>query len=118
VVHDIDSERTHVPAEDCAARAEPIQGKSKRGQRQREAFHYVSSFDRLTSNEPSVDSQPAPLLLRRRWALNVRNWQILLQKSEIEVRRIFRENAKQEAIADSSTLARLTEVAGEFNERR
>ena len=43
---------------------------------------------------------------------------ILLQKSEIEVRRIVRENTKQEAIADSCTLARLTEVAGEYNERR
>jgi hypothetical protein len=43
---------------------------------------------------------------------------ILLQKSEIEVRRIFRENKKHEAIADSYTLARPTEVAGEFYEGR
>jgi hypothetical protein len=41
-----------------------------------------------------------------------------LQKSEIEVRRIFRENTRQEAIADSYSLARLAEVACEFNERR
>jgi hypothetical protein len=43
---------------------------------------------------------------------------ILLQKSEIEVGRIIRENTRQEAIADSYSLARLTEVASEFNERR
>src|SRR5262249_32461879 len=49
---------------------------------------------------------------------NVRLVPILLQKSEIEVRRIFRENTKQEAIADSCTLAGFTEVTGEFNERR
>jgi hypothetical protein len=49
---------------------------------------------------------------------HVSSWQILLQKSEIEVRRIFREDTRQEAIADSYSLARLAEVACEFNERR
>jgi hypothetical protein len=43
---------------------------------------------------------------------------IVLQKSQVEGRRIFRENPKQEAIADSYSLTRITEVAGEFNVRR
>jgi len=64
-VDDVDSERTHVPVEVCAGRAEPIQGKSKGRQPQREEFHYVSSFDRLTSKKPSVDTQPVPLRMGR-----------------------------------------------------
>jgi hypothetical protein len=66
VVHDVYSERAHVLAKDCADGAEPIQGKSKRGRQRREEFHYVSSFDRLTLNEPSVHTQRAPRLLGRR----------------------------------------------------
>jgi transposase-like protein len=40
---------------------------------------------------------------------------ILLQKSEIAGRRIFGENSKQEAIAHSYGLTRVTEVAREFD---
>jgi hypothetical protein len=47
-----------------------------------------------------------------------RLWQIVLQKSQVAGRRIFRENPKQEAIADSYSLTRITEVACEFNVRR
>ena len=45
-------------------------------------------------------------------------WQILLQKSQVAGRRIFRENMKQEAIADSYSLTRITEIACEFDVRR
>ena len=37
---------------------------------------------------------------------------ILLQKSKVAGLRICRENAKEEAIADSYNLSRVTEVAG------
>jgi len=43
---------------------------------------------------------------------------ILLQKSKVADLRIFRENTKREAIADSCNLNRVTEVACEFNVRR
>jgi len=43
---------------------------------------------------------------------------ILLQKSKVAGRRIFRENPKREALADSYDLNRITEVACEFNVRR
>jgi hypothetical protein len=43
---------------------------------------------------------------------------ILLQKSKVAGRRIFRENMNREAIADSYSLNRVTEVACEFNVRR
>jgi hypothetical protein len=45
-------------------------------------------------------------------------WAIVLQKSQVAGRRIFRENPKQKAIADSYSLTRITEVACEFNVRR
>jgi hypothetical protein len=45
-------------------------------------------------------------------------WQIVLQKSKVAGRRIFRENPKREALADSYDLNRITEVACEFNVRR
>jgi hypothetical protein len=40
---------------------------------------------------------------------------ILLQKSKIAERRIFRETIKREAIADSYSLTRIGDVAGEFH---
>jgi hypothetical protein len=40
---------------------------------------------------------------------------ILLQKSKVAGRLIFRENTKREAIADSYNLTRISEVAREFN---
>src|SRR6202158_1678848 len=43
---------------------------------------------------------------------------ILLQKAKVASLRIFRENTKREAIADSYNLNRVTEVACEFNVRR
>jgi hypothetical protein len=45
-------------------------------------------------------------------------WSIVLQKSKVAGLRIFRENTKREAIADSYNLNRVTEVACEFNVRR
>ena len=45
-------------------------------------------------------------------------WQIVLQKSKVAGPRIFRENTKREAIADSYNLNRVTEVACEFSARR
>ena len=43
---------------------------------------------------------------------------IVLQKSKVAGPRFFRENKKQETIADSYDLNRVTEVACEFNVRR
>jgi len=48
----------------------------------------------------------------------VRFTPIVLQKSKVAGRRIFRENPKREALADSYDLNRITEVACEFNVRR
>jgi hypothetical protein len=48
----------------------------------------------------------------------VRCGSIVLQKSQVAGRRIFRENPKQEAIADSYSLTRITKVACEFNPSR
>jgi len=44
----------------------------------------------------------------------VRSWPIVLQKSKVAGLKIFRENTKQRAIADSYDLNRVTEVACEF----
>lgn len=41
-------------------------------------------------------------------------WPILLQKSKVAGLKIFRENIKQQTIADSYDLNRVTEVAYEF----
>jgi hypothetical protein len=46
---------------------------------------------------------------------NVAVGSIVLQKSKVAGRRIFRENPKREALADSYDLNRITEVACEFN---
>ena len=43
---------------------------------------------------------------------------IVLQKSKVAGRRIFRENPKRESIADSYNLNRISEVACKFNVRR
>jgi hypothetical protein len=48
----------------------------------------------------------------------VRYGLIVLQKSKAAGLRIFRENTKREAIADSYDLNRVAEVACEFNVRR
>jgi hypothetical protein len=45
----------------------------------------------------------------------VRNWPIVLQKSNIAGLQIFTKNPKREAIADSYNLNRATDVAYEFN---
>jgi hypothetical protein len=50
--------------------------------------------------------------------INVRCYSIVLQKSKVAGLRIFRENTKREAIADSYHLNRVSEVAYEFNVRR
>jgi hypothetical protein len=52
--------------------------------------------------------------MRRRY---VACWQILLQKSKVATPRIFRENKRWETIADSYTLNRVAEIAGEFDAR-
>jgi hypothetical protein len=48
----------------------------------------------------------------------VRNWQILLQKSKVASVQISGKIPKQEAINDSYNLGRVTEVAYEFSEKR
>jgi len=45
-------------------------------------------------------------------------WQIVLQKSKVAGRLIFREITKREAIADSVGFTRISEIAGEFNVKR
>ena len=45
-------------------------------------------------------------------------WTILLQKSKVASVRIFSEILKREAIDDSDSLSRVTEVANEFSVRR
>jgi hypothetical protein len=52
---------------------------------------------------------------KRGCSWNVRFVPIVLQKSKVAGRRIFRENPKREALADSYDLNRITEVACEFN---
>ena len=47
-----------------------------------------------------------------------RKWSILLQKSKVAGRLIFREITKLEAIADSYSVTHIREVACEFNVRR
>jgi hypothetical protein len=47
-----------------------------------------------------------------------RLWQIVLQKSKVASVRIFGETLKREAIDDSDSLSRVTEVAYEFSVRR
>jgi hypothetical protein len=42
---------------------------------------------------------------------------IVLQKSKVATPRIFRENKKRKMIADSYTLNRVAEIAGEFDAR-
>ena len=58
------------------------------------------------------------LSLRSARFLNVAYWQIVLQKSKVAGRRIFRENPKREALANLYDLNRITEVACESNVRR
>ena len=41
-----------------------------------------------------------------------------MQKSKVATPRIFRENKRRETIADSYTLNRVAEIAGEFDARR
>jgi hypothetical protein len=45
-------------------------------------------------------------------------WPIVLQKSKVAELRIFRENQKREATADSYIRNRAAEVACEFNAKR
>jgi hypothetical protein len=49
--------------------------------------------------------------------VNVRFSPILLQKSKVATPRIFREDKRWETIADSYTLNRVAEIAGEFDAR-
>jgi hypothetical protein len=48
---------------------------------------------------------------------DVRQWQIVLQKSKVATQQIFRENRKQKTIADSDTHNRVAEVACGFDAR-
>jgi hypothetical protein len=60
----------------------------------------------------------APVLRRSALpAADRRGRQILLQKSKVATPRIFRENKKRKMIADSYTLNRVAEIAGEFDAR-
>jgi len=64
----------------------------------------------VTALPPKADSRPQ--------SRDVRLGPIVLQKSKVAGLRIFRENTKRKAIADSYNLNRVTEVACEFNVRR
>ena len=50
--------------------------------------------------------------------LDVCYWPILLQKSKVAGRLIFREITKRETIANSYSVTHISEVACEFNVRR
>jgi hypothetical protein len=50
--------------------------------------------------------------------LEVRFWQIVLQKSKVATARFFSENLKRKEVDDSHSLSRTTEVAHEFGARR
>jgi hypothetical protein len=79
---------------------------------------YGARLGRATYNGGRRAWQPAVLFTSPTATLNDRSWQILLQKSKVAELRIFRENTKREAIADSYNLIRVTEVAYEFDTRR
>jgi hypothetical protein len=64
-----------------------------------------------------MSAQP-PQAAEERTCQEVRVVPILLQKSKVAELRIFRENTKREAIADSYNLIRVAEVAYEFDTRR
>ncbi|MGY4378288.1 hypothetical protein ACVWZR_006586 [Bradyrhizobium sp. i1.3.1] len=55
-----------------------------------------------------------PIAARKRTSRDFRVGPIVLQKSKVAGLKIFRENTKQRAIADSYDLNRATEVAYEF----
>ncbi len=65
---------------------------------------------------PTIVLMPGPRLLGRSDLVAIGG--IVLQKSKFAGLRIFRENTKREAIADSSNFNRVTEVACEFNVMR
>jgi hypothetical protein len=73
------------------------------------------------SVRPATGGHPTPRQERRSLCghgYGVRCTQIVLQKSKVAGPRIFCENTKREAIADSYNLNRIAEVACEFNVRR
>jgi hypothetical protein len=70
----------------------------------------------LWTGRGGVADQQSSCRLNR--AGNVRFGSIALQKSKVAGRLIFRENKKQETIADSYDLNRVTEVTCEFKLRR
>ena len=59
-----------------------------------------------------------PTAARKRTSREVRIGPIVLQKSKVAGRQIFRKKTEQEVIADSYNLNRVTEVACEFVVRR
>ena len=54
----------------------------------------------------------------RHGSADFHSWPIVLQKSKVAGPRIFLENTKPEAIANSYNLNRVVEVAREFSTRR
>jgi len=68
----------------------------------------ASSLCSLSTISPAAEAR----------ADDVCSWPIVLQKSKVAGRRIFRETPKREAPADSHDLNRITEVACEYNVRR
>jgi hypothetical protein len=77
---------------------------------------HLSRDRRTAAKSVSIRSPPKADIRWIGW--HVRYVPILLQKSKVAGRRIFRENPKREALADSYDLNRITEVACEFNVRR
>jgi hypothetical protein len=76
--------------------------------------NFVAQVGRSVTASPWFSSEKAccPFAVQ-----NGRCWQILLQKSKVAAPRIFSENKKRKTIADSCTLNRVAELAGEFNVR-
>jgi len=70
-----------------------------------------------SDKESHLLNEPDRLLISVRGS-NVRSTPIVLQKSKIEWRQIFRNNKKRKAISDSYNLYLVAEVACEFNVRR
>jgi hypothetical protein len=78
-----------------------------------------SKFERLTRSKlrANTSSFSPQRRLMRRSEMSAIGW-ILLQKSKVAGRLIFREITKREAIADSYSLTHISEVACEINVRR
>ena len=77
-----------------------------------------SWVNRVGFDDVRVTSAYPPIATKYQTSRQVGLVPILLQKSKVASVRIFGEISKREAIADSSNLSRVAEVAYEFSVRR